>query len=123
MNLQSGRRAMLVAGGVLALAAGAAHGEVVRQVQGTATLEDLPPVSPQVAEAVQRYQSSRPAVLEDWLSDGSLLIGTRFSTTVQLHRVAAPMGARTQLTFYGEPVGGAVRVRGGRGFFFVKDTG
>ena len=35
-----------------------------------------------------------------------MLIATRFGNTVQLHRVAAPMTARKQISFEAEPVGG-----------------
>ena len=38
--------------------------------------------------------------------DRSMLITTRFGNTAQLHRVAMPMGAREQLSFEAEPVGG-----------------
>ena len=117
------KRSMLVATAILACMAGAAQAEDQRRVQGAATLEDIPPVPADVAEAVQRYQSARPAAFADWLSDGSLLISTRFGAVAQLHRVAAPLAARTQLTFYGEPITGAVRVPGSEQFFFSKDTG
>ena len=36
-----------------------------------------------------------------------MLIATRFGNTAQIHRVAAPMAARTQLSFEAEPVPGA----------------
>ena len=36
-----------------------------------------------------------------------MLIATRFGNTTQLHRVAMPMGAREQLSFEVEPVGGS----------------
>ena len=38
--------------------------------------------------------------------DRSMLISTRFGNTAQLQRVAMPMGAREQLSFEVEPVGG-----------------
>ena len=74
-----------------------------RQV-GTATLENVPPIPADVRAAVQRYQNYREAVFRDWLPDGSILITTRFGATNQVHRVAAPGAARTQLTFFDEPV-------------------
>ena len=50
------------------------------------------------------YMNSRGASFVDWLPDGGLLIATRFGDVEQLHRVATPLGAREQLTFYREPV-------------------
>ena len=44
------------------------------------------------------------AGLGGWLPDGSLLISTRFGETSQVHRVKTPLGARSQLTFFPEPV-------------------
>ena len=94
-----------------------------RRVIGTATLENIPAVPPEVMTTVQRYASSRPTGLADWMADGSMLISTRFGATSQVHRVAQPMGARTQLTFYSEPTGGALAVPGSDRFVFAKDTG
>ena len=94
-----------------------------RRVIGTATLENIPPVPPEVMTTVQRYASSRPTGLADWMADGSMLISTRFGATAQVHRVTQPMGARTQLTFYSEPTGGALAVPGSDRFVFAKDTG
>ena len=49
-----------------------------RRVIGTATLENIPPVPPEVMTTVHRYASSRPTGLADWMADGSMLISTRF---------------------------------------------
>jgi dipeptidyl aminopeptidase/acylaminoacyl peptidase len=93
-----------------------------RQV-GSATLQNVPEIPEQVRRAVQRYQNYRDATFEDWLPDGSMLIGTRFGATRQLHRVAAPGAARTQLTFFSEPVSGAWTIPGGDRFLLSRDTG
>jgi dipeptidyl aminopeptidase/acylaminoacyl peptidase len=50
-------------------------------------------------ETVSRYLQSRSAHFVDWLSDGSLLIRTRFGEAEQVHRVRMPMGMREQVTF------------------------
>src|SRR5829696_9022799 len=73
---------------------------------GTATLQNVPETPADVVAAVQRYQNYRAAFFEDWLSDGSMLVATRFGSTQQIHRVTAPGGDRTQITFQGEPVAG-----------------
>jgi dipeptidyl aminopeptidase/acylaminoacyl peptidase len=93
-----------------------------RQV-GTATLQNVPEIPADVATAVQRYQNYRAASFQDWLADGSILIATRFGATQQIHRVTAPGGDRTQITFQSEPVAGAVAIPGTERFLFVRDTG
>lgn len=93
-----------------------------RQV-GTATLQNVPEVAADVTAAVQRYQNYRAATFEDWLSDGSILVATRFGSTQQIHRVTTPGGARTQITFQSEPIAGATAIPGTQRFVFVRDTG
>lgn len=94
----------------------------VRQV-GSATLQNVPEIPVQVSEAVQRYQNNRTALFEDWLPDGSMLIATRFGASQQIHRIAMPGGARTQLTFFNEPVASAIAIPGSERFVLTRDTG
>jgi dipeptidyl aminopeptidase/acylaminoacyl peptidase len=101
---------------------GLAQTIATRQV-GTATLQNVPGVPAEVTAAVQRYQNYRAATFQDWLSDGSILIATRFGSTQQIHRVAAPGADRTQITFQSEPVAGAITIPGTQRFVFVRDTG
>ncbi|HEV2080413.1 MAG TPA: S9 family peptidase [Allosphingosinicella sp.] len=100
-----------------------AQAPVERRQIGSATLENVPAIPAEVKSAVQRYQNYREATFQDWLPDGSMLITTRFGTTNQLHRVAAPGAARTQVTFFDEPVGGAWAVPGSDRFVITRDTG
>ena len=93
-----------------------------RQV-GSATLENVPAIPDDVRAAVQLYQNYRDATFRDWLPDGSMLVTTRFGATNQLHRVAAPGGARTQITFFEEPVAGAYAIPGSDRFLVRRDTG
>ena len=93
-----------------------------RQV-GTATLQNVPEIPADVTAAVQRYQNYRMALFQDWLSDGSILIATRFGSTQQIHRVTAPGADRTQITFQSEPVAGAITIPGTQRFIFSRDTG
>jgi dipeptidyl aminopeptidase/acylaminoacyl peptidase len=53
-----------------------------------------------------------------------MIISTRFGNTAQLHKVVAPLGARTQLTFFEEPIAGANHdpVKGDF-FLFTRDQG
>jgi dipeptidyl aminopeptidase/acylaminoacyl peptidase len=93
-----------------------------RQV-GTATLENVPEIPADIAAAVQRYQNYRGAFFQDWLADGSILISTRFGSTQQIHRVTAPGGDRTQLTFQSEAVAAARGIPGTQRYVYQRDTG
>jgi dipeptidyl aminopeptidase/acylaminoacyl peptidase len=90
---------------------------------GSATLQNVPPIPAEVSQAVQRFQNSRAALFEGWFPDGSMLIATRFGDTQQLHHVAAPGAARTQLTFGSEPIASAHVIPGSQRFVLVRDTG
>jgi len=124
------RRILLVSGAAAALAlpfaavAQQAAPPVEKRQQGTLSLENVPVTPPEVREGLRRYQNARSASFQGWLGDGSMLIGTRFGQTGQIHRVAKPGADRTQLTFFDEPVGGAEGIPGTADrFIFVKDTG
>lgn len=68
-------------------------------------IEGIPEVPEELADQVARYQNARTSFLFDWHpTDRALLFGTRFADTYQAHLVATPGGARTQLTFFAEPV-------------------
>ncbi|WP_156437730.1 MULTISPECIES: S9 family peptidase [unclassified Sphingomonas] len=107
----------------LAPAALAQQAQVTTRQQGSATLQNVPEIPADVREAVQRYQNSRSASFEDWLPDGSMLITTRFGATQQLHRVAAPGAARTQITYGSEPVADARVIPGTDRFILTRDNG
>jgi len=102
-------RALLL-GTVLALACAASGWSAdlpkreVRQI----VYDGVPETPPALQAAIAPYYNARSAVFEDWLDDGSILIATRFGDTDQIHRVAAPGGARTRLTFFNEPVNIAI---------------
>src|SRR5688572_27041335 len=82
--------------------------------RGNLVLEGVPDVPPEVAERMLQYQNTRGVSILELAEDGkSLLIGTRFGDTTQLHRVDKPLGMRRQLTFFKEPVRGA-RLRPGK---------
>lgn len=116
--------ALLLAAAPVALAAQTAPAPTVdvRQV-GSARVENVPAIPAEVSAAVQRYQNYRSAQFQDWLADGSMLITTRFGSTAQVHRVAAPGADRQQLTFYAEPVAGAQAIPGSDRYLFGRDTG
>lgn len=77
------------------------------QVEKPAALvvDGVPPVPTELAAATRPYMEYRTATFLGWHpQDRSMLIATRFGNTAQIHRVAQPMGARTQMSFEGEPV-------------------
>ncbi|HEX9937678.1 MAG TPA: prolyl oligopeptidase family serine peptidase [Longimicrobium sp.] len=88
-------------------------------------VEGIPPIPATLAAEVRRYTESRGATLADWHPvRREMLISTRFANTAQLHQVRMPMGARTQVTFFDEPIGGASwEPRTGRYFLFSRDVG
>ncbi|MCB9690939.1 MAG: S9 family peptidase [Alphaproteobacteria bacterium] len=82
-----------------------AWGAPERVQVGNLVTEGVPEVPATVRERLRQYQNARSASLVDFdASGGSVLVTTRFGETTQLHRVASPGAARTQLTFFDEPV-------------------
>lgn len=96
--------------------------ESARVTMGNLVMENIPEIPASVGERLRQYQNVRGHGFSDWADEG-ILIGTRFGETSQVHHVKTPGGARQQVTFYNEPVGGGnVSPAGGR-FVFAKDTG
>jgi dipeptidyl aminopeptidase/acylaminoacyl peptidase len=98
--------------------------------RGNLVLDNIPSLDTPLTSRLDDYLNSRGASFADWLPDGSLLIATRFGDVDQLHRVAGPLAAREQLTFYREPVTVARSPRSiagagavAAGFVFLKDQG
>ncbi len=86
--------------------------------------EQIPPIPVSLMETLSRYAEVRSANLLDWHpTRREILIATRFAQATQVHRVAMPGGARTQLTFYREPVSEARYHPAGDAFVFSKDVG
>jgi dipeptidyl aminopeptidase/acylaminoacyl peptidase len=88
-------------------------------------VEGIPPIPASIAENVSRYSESRSAGFSDWHPvKKEMIISTRFGNVNQLHQVKMPLGARKQLTFFNEPVGGAsYQPTHGNYFLFTKDVG
>ena len=92
--------------------------------RGNLVLEGVPPHPPHIAEALDGWLAGRSATFRDFLPDGGLLVSTRFGEVEQVHRVAAPLGAREQLTWGTEPVGAAAASPAADGgFAFARDRG
>lgn len=88
-------------------------------------VEGVPPIPVALYERLEQYSEFRSASLLDWHPvEREILISTRFGDVPQVHRVAMPGGARTQLTFFSERVTGASYPPSGASFFlFSKDVG
>src|SRR5581483_4041296 len=96
------------------------------QERGSLIFEGIPAPDSSLAMRLERYQQSRGATFLDWLPDGGMLVATRFGNAEQVHRVAAPLGDREQLTFFPDPISGARAAQTGAGparFVFLKDEG
>jgi acetyl esterase/lipase len=88
-------------------------------------VDAIPPISADIVEQVGRYTESRAAVFQDWHPRKiEMLITTRFGDTSQVHRVAMPGGARTQLTFFPDRIQSATfDPVNGDYFIFSKSIG
>ena len=93
--------------------------------QPAALVADQIPAIPQaIVDQTRPYMEYRTASFVDWdPKSKAMLIATRFAETRQLHRVAAPMGQREQLTFASEPVSSARYAPDGSALLFQKDSG
>ena len=91
---------------------------------GNLVMQDIPPIPESVVADLSRYQNVRSAGFLDWTREGSgVYVSTRFGNVSQVHRVDFPGGARRQLTFFDEPVGGLSRQPGGDRLIFTMDAG
>jgi len=122
LTLSVSPMAMAIATAQTAPAAPAAGVET--RTFGQLVLQNVPVTPEAIRERLIQYTNTRAASFQDFLPDGGILISTRFGDVPQIHEVKMPMGARSQLTYYAEPVGGAsVRPGSGGSFVFGKDKG
>jgi dipeptidyl aminopeptidase/acylaminoacyl peptidase len=114
-------------GASLALMVASAYAASVTRTEannGNLVMEDVPPIPAAIVDSLNRYQNVRAANFEGWQEDSSgLFISTRFAEVDQLHRVDAPGGARQQVTFYNEPIGGITSQPKGDKIIFTRDAG
>ncbi len=91
---------------------------------GQLVMEDIPEIPNAIVGALNRYQNVRAAGFRDWSHDGrSIYVTTGFGDVDSLHRVDMPGGARSQITFFDEPIGDISRQPGGRKIIFTRDAG
>jgi len=88
-------------------------------------IKGIPPIPARIAENARRYGEFRAAAFWNWHpTRRAMLIGTRFADAQQMHLVMFPGGARTQLTFFPDPVSGAsYQPTRGEYIVFSKDVG
>jgi dipeptidyl aminopeptidase/acylaminoacyl peptidase len=91
---------------------------------GNLEVRGVPEIPARLSERLQQFRNTRSARMSGWLGDG-ILISTRFADTTQLHRVLQPEGARSQMTFFDEPVLQATVPSQDHpaGFIYGRDTG
>ncbi len=91
---------------------------------GNLVMQGIPPIPDEIVNDLNRYQNVRSASFQEWSADSSsVYVSTRFGDVSQLHRVSMPGGARYQLTFFDEPIGGITRQPGGDRMTFTMDAG
>lgn len=100
--------------------------QIERKETGNLIIENIPDIPNRIFERTLQYQNTRSASFLGWLPENNgMLISTRFGETSQIHKLEIPGGARTQITFFKEPVGGGVIPNNPNfnGFLFSKDIG
>ena len=98
----------------------------IRKEIGNLVIENIPDIPNELRERLNQYQNTRGASPSSWSPNGNaLLMSTRFAETSQIHIINTPGGARKQLTFFKEPVGGGNFCPNPsyNGFMFTKDIG
>ena len=95
------------------------------EIPDNLVVEGIPQIPVELKRDASRYLEFRTAVFAAWHPvRREMLIGTRFSESLQLHVVSQPGGARRQMTFFSEPVaGGLFEPRHGRFIVFSQDVG
>lgn len=116
-------RKVFLGTGLALLMASSVPAQVERREVGQLVYEGALAASPELQATISPYYEVRAAVFEDWLADGSMLVATRFGQTEQIHHIAKPLGARTQLTFFDEPITVAKAQPGAARFAYRRDEG
>ncbi len=88
-------------------------------------IDGIPAIPSSIASEVSRYTEFRSASFSSWHpTKHEMLISTRFGDVPQVHYLKFPGGARTQMTFFPERVGGAsFNPKNEDYFIFSKDIG
>lgn len=105
----------------LMLTAALAHAQIPENL----VVENIPAASKELRAEAGRYLEFRAASFNSWHpTRREMLITTRFADSMQLHEVRMPGGARRQITFTPEPIGGGGwQPRSGSYIVFAQDSG
>jgi dipeptidyl aminopeptidase/acylaminoacyl peptidase len=115
------RRLLLLLAAIPALVPRPAPAQAVPE---TIRAEGVPAVPAALVRELNRYQNVRTAGFASWATGRrEVYVLTRFGATNQVHRVAMPLGARTQVTFEPERVLGAAARPGRPQFLLTMDEG
>jgi len=109
--------------GILLVAAAVASAQTIAPPESF-VLDGVPKIPAAITEGVGRYTDFRAAAFASWHPQRrEMLIRTRFADTSQIHEVKFPGGARQQLTFFPDNVGGgSFCPADGSIFIFSKDS-
>ncbi len=106
------------------IAAPATAAPPLATIPAAITAENVPAIPQTLADAVRPYLEYRSAAFYDWdPNTRGMVVATRFGSAAQLHRVLAPGGARTQISFESEPIPGAAFSTTGDALVVTKDVG
>ena len=73
---------------------------------GNLILENIPPIPMSIKEELSKFQNVRSAAFRGFSNtEDGVFISTRFGNVSQLHYVGSPGAARTQITYFQEPIG------------------
>jgi dipeptidyl aminopeptidase/acylaminoacyl peptidase len=101
--------ALLIAPGIAPAASAATGTAQTVSVPESIIARNVPQIPQEGTEELLPYENLRTANFVDWHpTERRMLIRTRFAESPQIHEVAMPMGARTQLTYYKDQVMGAL---------------
>jgi len=91
---------------------------------GKLILEDIPEIPREILVDLHRFQNVRAAAFRSWTPDSECIyVSTGFGDVDSIHRVDMPLGARRQVTFFEEPVGGISGQPGVDKLVFTRDAG
>lgn len=98
---------------------------VYAEAPANLVVENVPDFPDELVARVDPYLESRAAGLASWHPERrEMLVTTRFADVPQLHLVKMPGGARRQITFFEDRVGGgSFNPKNGNMILFSKDIG
>ena len=91
---------------------------------GNLILENIPPIPISIEGELSKFQNVRSAAFRGFSNTGDgVFVSTRFGNVSQLHYVGSPGAARTQITYFDEPIGSTSIHPTGSSIAFTMDKG